>query len=1513
MLAPKSGMGNSSVVPAIRKSSPVFNVVTWNARALLIKDPGKPWKRRAKLRVLERILRSATAVLLQEVHGTEEEAGLAFFPFAAEWHIVLNLGTDRNTGGTAVFLRKADLKNDCAIQNHNVVKGRVQRTELRADDETLILWNVHNEKLTAIQTNKAARMLRQDVIDTDRDPVRHSVWCAGDWNFLAPGESQMSIASPVSCTSAADVGSTCSRYQQLWQAVLDLMVEFQQVAPTHFSPASLTCSRIDRIFTSTPGWIVTSVRTRASLCAQPRELHETGISDHAPVSASMTFRRQLPREKQPIPRHVAESAHFKKKHDELVAEVDLRRLPPVQRWEQHKIILRQAGRYARNAMLNGAEHTEFEVNQSLATISRTVWHNDVRLARKLLQCSTLAQDHIVVTDAEVKLKCPATFRECVDNAKTAHLAKVKQKIDSDPAKASSKKKTSKSQAIARLARLWAPADKRLVLAAVKVPTSACEFFVVRRPEARSAALASAWSPTFSAKSVDEVKARTFCERWCAPAAWHLMKPASSGRIRSFIRSVVDSAPGPDGLPYSAWDSDAGAETLSGVNDFLATGYSMPINFSDQLLLFAVKGDEVDDAHEVCRTPGDTRPLSLKNSDNKIIAGVNNHLAKPMLAASAVDIQRGFVPGRIALANVLDLETYGRWYGAAGHERLRQPSADPSPRNASAPSTAPPSVPPIFVANSKKTKDAQNTPSVSAPRGGASTVGTGPPAARTVEIKKNINKSEDRARKHDYATPSNDSARCESPKARRQTCSFVGGAGTGVWRSKNPSLGAPIVSRCLPDLTHRCHSQCSDADTLPSAEDRAAACTLGSGLQGDDSRLLPLLCFWDFAAAFPSVSHFFLMLVLCLSEAPIGFINIIENMYAHNAAFIVCEGVEELAFWILCGVLQGCPLSGMLFALVMDPFLRCMKANIQDNNLAQIRACADDVGAAMQSIHVLKLFEPIFRAAAETANLHLKPKKCVAVPTSTIADESLSHNMSKWLEINIPTWKAFNIASCGKYLGFHLGPTSNAKQWVAPSAKWRLRAKSIAATHCPASAAAFLYNARAVPVMAYVAQLALLPADISTSERGVVSALMHAATNTFDDGSIFNLGVAGGPDITSLKVMSLAALARTAYRSLPAWRQSCAVLENVTDDMPVAVLTTGIASPPCWDSPPFAFNLRMAAERFTRTPPVDKFLKPSHFINKARQELAHAATRAACSLARARVPSKLYYVQKQFAKEFKTGLLPPTLVALLTTRFVKHFAAVCTVGFTPCWEELVSCLRSAPTHCAMVALKTLLNTWCTRRRYHEEGPDACIFGCADARDDMTHYASCRCLWRVSYSAARLPLCECAEEQLLLLDPNRQKLDAMVIAFTIYHEVKLGHSSIVALAHRSGDYADILSRMNSIAVAQAIKLGIGSRYVAHDRQKDGSGSANIDQPSEAPVTVAETQFSREACLFATPGEVSHNDAATPCATSPCALSSSSGDRAFCEPECSDFPAGLHHPCCSQAILNPERILTRPERAV
>ena len=328
----------------------------------------------------------------------------------------------------------------------------------------------------------------------------------------------MSLVSPTRWSASGDVGTQTRANQSVFQNVLDSMVEIQQTLPTHFTPASLTCSRIDRVFTSTPGWILTSVCASASLLAQPRELHDEGIDDHAPVAASLTLRRSLPKDQQPIPRFVIESTHFKKRHDELVERADLASLPPVQRWERHKIILRQAGKFARNALLLAPGNSEHEANQSLSTIARTVWHNDTRLGRKLMQCSEAARRHLVVTDAEVQLRSPAAFKKCVEDAKVAFFSKAKERIDTDYPEATSRYRSSVKQAVRRLAKLWEPTDKRLILAAVKLPSSSDNFVVDRRPERRIAALASGWAPTFAVNLFFLNKARTFCEIWCVPGA-----------------------------------------------------------------------------------------------------------------------------------------------------------------------------------------------------------------------------------------------------------------------------------------------------------------------------------------------------------------------------------------------------------------------------------------------------------------------------------------------------------------------------------------------------------------------------------------------------------------------------------------------------------------------------------------------------------------------------------------------------------------------------------------------------------------------------------------------------------------------------------------------------------------------------------------------------------------------------------------------------------------------------------
>ena len=83
------------------------------------------------------------------------------------------------------------------------------------------------------------------------------------------------------------------------------------------------------------------------------------------------------------------------------------------------------------------------------------------------------------------------------------------------------------------------------------------------------------------------------------------------------------------------------------------------------------------------------------------------------------------------------------------------------------------------------------------------------------------------------------------------------------------------------------------------------------------------------------------------------------------------GILSRIFNVTCGVLQGCPMSGTLFVLPIDPLLTQFERYILQPGLGAVYARADDVGAAINSLDTLELLHRLFEAYRKAIGLTLK--------------------------------------------------------------------------------------------------------------------------------------------------------------------------------------------------------------------------------------------------------------------------------------------------------------------------------------------------------------------------------------------------------------------------------------------------------------------------------------------------------------------------------------------------------------
>eukprot|EP00959_Pyramimonas_sp_CCMP1952_P127296 2662444-Pyramimonas_sp.AAC.1 len=118
-------------------------------------------------------------------------------------------------------------------------------------------------------------------------------------------------------------------------------------------------------------------------------------------------------------------------------------------------------------------------------------------------------------------------------------------------------------------------------------------------------------------------------------------------------------PGPDGIPYFCWRLGDAPRVLFDFYRDLVSGQvsALPRDMLEVLMAFLPKGDSRDDVGpNVCRTAENTRPLSMANTDAKLLS---SRMCRPLneVAQQTISLSQACVYGRSMAAQIVRAEAW----------------------------------------------------------------------------------------------------------------------------------------------------------------------------------------------------------------------------------------------------------------------------------------------------------------------------------------------------------------------------------------------------------------------------------------------------------------------------------------------------------------------------------------------------------------------------------------------------------------------------------------------------------------------------------------------------------------------------------------------------------------------------------------------------------------------------------------------------------------------------------------
>ena len=134
---------------------------------------------------------------------------------------------------------------------------------------------------------------------------------------------------------------------------------------------------------------------------------------------------------------------------------------------------------------------------------------------------------------------------------------------------------------------------------------------------------------------------------------------------------------------------------------------------------------------------------------------------------------------------------------------------------------------------------------------------------------------------------------------------------------------------------------------------------------------------DFAAAFPSVNHSWILSVLEKTELLDFICHFFRSIYNDSSTHVEFAGAIRGQFLLARGVTQSCPASGFLFAMAFDPIFIWLEETIIPRNPDNLEfwlpaqcAYADDLAVALFSFRgLMTALAPALHSVDHVAGLN----------------------------------------------------------------------------------------------------------------------------------------------------------------------------------------------------------------------------------------------------------------------------------------------------------------------------------------------------------------------------------------------------------------------------------------------------------------------------------------------------------------------------------------------------------------